>query len=92
MHDVNAAVIRHMSEYPFWTEKAKRGLEADIGSDGLKRVQEACDFASDQEDVWLHRELAEASQEVSARIRAKYPDLDEGATQRIVTFAAYSWK
>jgi hypothetical protein len=92
MNNVSAAIVRHLSEYPFWTDKARRGLIDDIGEEGLKYVEQAVDFASNQEDLWLQHPLAEACEEVGMRVRARYPDLDEEAAKWIVTIAGYSWK
>jgi hypothetical protein len=92
MKDVNEAIVRNLSEFPFWTDKAKCGLTSDIGEDGLKKVEEACGFAYDQTDLWLHRSLQEAWNAVQARLRVKYPEYNDDAIKRIVTIAAYNWK
>jgi hypothetical protein len=81
-----------MSKYPFWTDEARRGLLSDIGEDGLRRFEEACEFARNQTDIWLNRPLADAWSEVESVVRAMYWDFDEEATLRIVAIAAYDWK
>lgn len=81
-----------MSKFPFWTEESRHGLAADMGERGVGLVREMCQFAYDQTDLWLHRPFAEAIREVELRLRSKYPELDQEATQRIVAYAAYDWK
>jgi hypothetical protein len=44
MNDISRAVVRHMSKYPFRTDEARRGLLNDIGEDGLRRFEEACEM------------------------------------------------
>ncbi len=89
---LSAAVKRHLSRYPFWTDNAHAGLVSDIGESGGQAVQEAFDFACGQEDLWLHVGYRDAFREVQARLTEHYPSWDVDAIRIIAGMAAYEWK
>ena len=91
MKGICESVVRHVNT-AIWTDEAKLGLVGDLGEDGLRFVQEACEFAYNQKDLWRDCPFEKAWKEVIARVREKYPELDdEEAAKRIVSIAAYSW-
>jgi phosphoglycolate phosphatase-like HAD superfamily hydrolase len=89
---LSESIKTHLSAYPFWTDDARAGLIRDVGEAAERVVEEAYQFARDQEDQWLVCGYLEAWHEVQSRLAARYPDLDASAIEIIATLAAYSWK
>jgi hypothetical protein len=90
--DVNQAIVRYLSKYPFWTDEGKLGLRKDLGPEGLDYIEGACEFAIAQHDLWLQRPFDEAFFEVQKRLRSKFPELDPAPIELIARLASYSWR
>lgn len=90
--DVSAAVVLHLSQYPFWTDDARAAIARDAGQSGLQLVQEAHTFAAYQEDLWLGKTYETAWRIVKDRIAQRYPQFSTDAVECIARLAAYEWK
>lgn len=87
---INQAIEDHFGLW--WTDESKQNILADVGPDGLARIEEISAVANDP-DLWIYAASTDqAYEQAKTLLREQFPLLSEAAVTRIATSAAYGWK
>lgn len=86
---INKAIEAHFGLW--WTDESKQAILAEVGAEGLARIEEMSSFANDP-DLWTYEPHEQAYAKTQTLLREEYPFLSEAAILRLANSAAYGWK
>jgi hypothetical protein len=76
----------------WWTDEMKEKILADVGPEGLARINEIAAVANDSE-LWVYTpSMSDTYDKVRQLLKQRFPFLSESAILRLANSAAYGWK